>query len=117
MPRPSPLQNVRERYGSKEKLVDAVIELLPARGDEAKDQAKKRLLHAANAKLLRLVDIGGRLRELGGTEAVARRIAELKGQPKDRDFLRKLGALAPGRLFDLLGRVERRAPRPAKKAE
>ena len=56
MAKKTPLQQVTDRFGSKEKLVDKLIGRLD-RGDDSKDEFRDRLLAMANSKLLRLYDV------------------------------------------------------------
>ena len=49
----SPLARVKEEFGGKDKLVDKIVGLLGS-GDEPKDEMRRRLLGAANKKLVRL---------------------------------------------------------------
>ena len=52
----TPLLQVKEQHGGKEKLVDKLLGLLE-RGEESKDEFRLRLLGASNAKLLRLFSV------------------------------------------------------------
>jgi hypothetical protein len=116
MPTATPLQIVKKTHGSKEKLVEAVVGLVDPIEGESDDDHKRRLRNAPNAKLLHLVKIGERVKELGGRDAVVKKVLELKGQPKDHEYADKLRKLSFGRLLDMLGSVERRAAGKAKKA-
>ena len=109
MERLSPLQKVKKLYGSKDELVAKVAELVEPGPDESKDDLRARLGHAANSTLLHLVEVGEKIKELGGRDAVVTRIAELKGQVRDHYFTDKLKTLSPGRLLDMLRTAERRA--------
>jgi hypothetical protein len=114
MSKKSPLQIVREKFGSKDALVEKVSALLePGEGEDAA-AFSARLKRVANAKLLHLLAVGERLRELGGREKLAARIAELKGQVKDADYVQRLRKLTPARLIDLHDSLSRRARRAAR---
>jgi hypothetical protein len=115
MPRISPLQFVKEHYGSKDELVAKVAELVEPRDGESKDELKVRLRNAANATLLHLVEVGEKVKELGGRDAIVKRIQDLKGQAKDHYLADKLKAYSFGRLLDTLRSVERRVAGKAKK--
>jgi hypothetical protein len=52
--RKAPLAAVKERFGDKARLVDAVAALLEPRSGETKAQLKTRLSKVSNKKLLRL---------------------------------------------------------------
>ena len=50
----TPLQTVKEKFGSKEQLVSQLVSKLEALEGESKDDFKARLLTVSNRKLLRL---------------------------------------------------------------
>ncbi len=109
----TPLQRVRETFGSKAELVEAVADLLePAEGESAED-FRSRLRRVSNAKLLHLHAVGTKVKELGGKDALVKKIAELKGQPKDLPYLDALGRKSLGTLLDLYGSLSRKAARSA----
>lgn len=111
--RSTPLQQVKNLHGSKDKLVALVAEhFAPAEGESPEDFAK-RLKHVANAKLLRLAKVGESIKALGGREALIAKVAELRGQAKDKDYLGKLASYASPRLLDLHRSLSRKA-KPAK---
>ena len=114
----SPLQNVKKNYGSKDQLISKVAELLtPAEGESPEDFSK-RLKYVANAKLLRLAQVGEKIKELGGRTALVAKLAELKGQGNDKDYTAMLGKLSLPRLLDTyqaLSRKQKNA-KPAKAA-
>jgi hypothetical protein len=107
----SPLQVVKERFGSKAELARKLGELLEPREGEETEGLVARLERAANKKLLHLLRVGERVRELGGREALAARVAALRGQAKDRDFVARVRRYTPGRLVDLHDSLVRRARR------
>jgi len=111
----SPLQIVKEKFGSKEKLAKKVAGLFEPNEDEEKDEFVDRLKHVANKKLLHLVGVGERLKELGGREKLAAKVAELRGQAKDADYLEKLKSFTPGRLIDMHDSLTRRVAGKASK--
>jgi hypothetical protein len=116
MPTATPLQIVKEKHGSKEKLVETVAGLVDPLEGESADEHKRRLRNVPNAKLLHLAGVGERIKTLGGRDAVVQKVLELKGQAKDHEYADKLRKLSYGRLLDMLGSVERRAAGKAKKA-
>ena len=115
MAKQSPLQIVKEKFGSKEKLAKKVAGLFEPNEDEDKDEFTARLVHVANSKLLHLVEVGERLKKLGGKDKLAAKVAELKGQAKDADYLEKLKGFTPGRLIDMHDSLTRRVAGKAKK--
>jgi hypothetical protein len=100
MSKPTPLQNVKKLFGSKEQLISKVIDLLTPSDGESREDFGKRLKYVANAKLLRLVQVGEKIKGLGGRAALVSKLAELKGQAKDKDFVAALGKLSLPRLLD-----------------
>lgn len=114
MPKSTPLQSVKKLFGSKVELVGRVAELLPTSfSGESIEDYKKRLKYVANSKLLRLIKIGEKAKQLGGVQAIVDKIAELKGQAKDKDFKSALAKLALPRLVDLHDSLTRRAKKQA----
>ena len=111
----SPLARVKEEFGGKDKLVDKIVGLLGS-ADESKDDLRKRLLGAANSKLLRLAGRAASLKELGGHDKLAVATASALGRAKDGDYVTKLGTLPAGRLLDLKSVAEKRSKRAAAKA-
>jgi hypothetical protein len=117
MPKTTPLQHVKKLFGSKDQLVAKVAELLPSSfaGESAED-FKKRLKYVANSKLIRLVEIGEKAKKLGGVQAIVDKIAELKGQAKDKDFKAALAKFSLPSLVDLhqsLTRKTKQGDQPA----
>lgn len=86
----TPLQKVKETFGSREKLIEQVIELI----SEGKDHAKElqyNLTKSTNKKLLRLHKIGTRVKEeFGSREKLVEKILELKDRSKDKPFKESL---------------------------
>lgn len=109
----TPLQIVKDEHGNKDALVDKVAALVDADPDESEDDHKKRLKLVPNAKLLHLLAIGERAKELGGREGIVGKILELKGQTKDHEYGDKLKRLSLGQLLDTLGSLERAARKKA----
>jgi hypothetical protein len=111
MSKSTPLQVVKERYGSKAVLVDRVVELIEPMDGESTDDHKRRLRNVSNAKLLHLLEAGEKAKAHGGREALVKRILELKGQAKDHEYADKLKTYSSGRLLDLVRSLERKAKR------
>ena len=116
----SPLILVKDQFGSKDKLVDALIALPESvfdRGEDDKDAFRKRLLGAANAKLLRLHKTGKAVSERWGSkEKLVDAILDLRKRGKDQDFRNKLSTLPIGKLFDQMGALEKANRKTARKA-
>lgn len=109
----TPQQIVKDTYGDKGKLIEAVVGLVEAEGEETPEQHKRRLRNVSNAKLLHLIALGQRVKELGGRDAIVKQILELKRQPKDHEYADHLKKLALGRIVDLLQSLQRRGKRSA----
>jgi hypothetical protein len=115
----SPLARVNEEFGSKDKLVDAIVGVLE-RGDEDKDALRKRLLAASNSKLFRLLDLANQVKQAGGRSKLIDALLETSRRGKDKDFRARLEGLTTGRLLDLYRVASRKqkaaaAPAPAPK--
>jgi hypothetical protein len=106
----SPLARVKEEFGGKDKLVDTIVGLLGS-GDEPKEDMRRRLLGAANSKLVRLHGVASKVKELGGKDQLATVTAGEMGRAKDKDYVVKLGSLSSGRLIDMLQSAKRRNQR------
>lgn len=115
----SPLILVKDQFGSKDKLVDALIALPESvfdRGEDDKDAFRKRLLGAANAKLLRLHKTGKAVSDRWGSkEKLVDAILDLRKRGKDQDFRNKLSTLPIGKLFDQVSALEKAGRRTARK--
>jgi hypothetical protein len=116
----SPLILVNDQFGSKEKLVDALIALPESvfdRGDDDKDAFRKRLLGAANAKLLRLHETGKAVGDRWGSkEKLVDAILNLRKRGKDEDYRTKLSTLPIGKLFDQVSALEKADRKTQRKA-
>jgi hypothetical protein len=111
----SPLARVKEEFGGKDKLVDKIVGLLGS-GDEPKDDLRRRLLGAANSKLIRLHGVATQVKSAGGKDQLAAAAAQEMGRGKDKDYVAKLGTFSSGRLTDILQSAKRRNGRAAAKA-
>ncbi len=110
----TPLQKVKDQFGSKDKLVDELVGILEPDEGESKDEFAARLKLVANAKLLHLHELGAKVTELGGRESLATKVAELQGQAKDEDYVEKLKTFSMGRLLDMYQSESRRQARASK---
>jgi len=114
MSQKSPLALVNETFGAKDKLVDKLIDLLD-RGDESKDDLRKRLSSAANSKLLHLHQVASQVKEkYGSHDALVSAVAKALGRSKDKPFIERLSAYSDARLIDLIKATERRVKKSAK---
>jgi hypothetical protein len=112
----SPFQQVTEKHGSKEKLVDAIVDVLE-RGEEDADALKKRLQTSSNSKLLKLLAAATQVKqEFGSKEKLVDAILAAMTRQKDADFRQKLLGFTPARLLDLHRSKARAAKKAAPKA-
>jgi hypothetical protein len=110
MAQKNPLALVNEKFGGKDKLVDKLVSLLES--DESKDELRKKLLGAANKKLLRLHDIASVVKEkYGSRDKLLQAAADGQGRGKDKDFVAKLEGFSTPRLVDVAKVSERKAKR------
>ncbi|HNN98500.1 MAG TPA: hypothetical protein PKI03_39825 [Pseudomonadota bacterium] len=111
----SPLSLVKEQFGSKEQLVDALTALpegVLSRGEDDKDAFRTRLLSAANSKLIRLHKMGRTVAERWGSkDKLVDALLLLQRRGKDEDYRSKLSSLPLGKLYDQFHSLERAAKR------
>jgi hypothetical protein len=99
----APLQQVKDRFTSKEKLVEEILALLK-RGEGSKDDLKTTLRSQSNGKLLTLHKRETRLRDLGGRENVTESIIQArmgKEKKEDRDYRKHIENFTTGQLLNL----------------
>jgi hypothetical protein len=114
MTRKSPLAIVKERFGEKAKLVEAVKAFVTEDlwlGRTSSDRGgDKGLDHVSNAKLLRLHGIFTEVKEKFGTRTkLIDAILEVENRTKDAGYRRRLEAHPVPRLYDQYRSAERRA--------
>jgi len=111
-----PLVTVKERFGTKEALVNELAGMVKLPDDEAQDDWKARLRTASNSKLLRLHARATEVTErFGGREALLDAVCKLKfGTGKVEDAWReKASGWSDGRLLDVHRGLDLRAKRAA----
>jgi hypothetical protein len=114
MSQKSPLAIVNETFGAKDKLVDKLVGLLD-RGDESKDDLRKRLSSAANTKLLHLHQVAVTVKDkYGSHDSLVDQIGKALGRSKDKPFIESLAAYSDSRLVDLAKATERKAKKTTK---
>ena len=96
----TPLQEVRERFGSRAALIDAIVSLL----DVTDEDTRSRLQGTTNRKLLRIHATAQEVRDrFGGRKALMEEILRIRyphGKPDD-GFLRRLEEASPKRLLEM----------------
>jgi hypothetical protein len=118
----TPLSTVKDRFESKEKLVEAVEKLMTEDlwvPRLASDRGGKRgIKHVSNAKLLRLHDTLTEVKEKFGTRAkLIEAVLEVENRSKDSGYKTRLEAYPVPRLYDQYKSSARRAEKKAKKAK
>ena len=110
----TPLEQVNEDHGGKNKLVDVLLGMIDI-GEEDKDSARARLLKASNKKLLRLRANSSAIKEkFGSVEKLVHAVADKLGRAKDSDFVKRLEAYTPAKLLDHARSLAGEARRPLK---
>lgn len=114
MSKKTPLQQVTEQHGSKEKLADKLVGMVD-RGQEEKAEFRGRLLAAPNSKLLRLFEAHSEVKErFGSRDGLVDDLLKLMNRAKDKDYRDKLRQWSPVRLRALHRQWEKKTQRSAK---
>ena len=117
----SPLATVKDKFGDKTKLVEAVKALATEDlwlGRTSADRGHDRgLEHVSNAKLLRLHAVLSAVKEKFGTRAkLIDEVLATENRSKDAGLRKRLEAYPVPRLFDLYKSLAKRAKAAAPKA-
>ena len=110
----TPKDEVKDRFETKEALVDELMGLLESDEDEPRDEWKARLLKAPSSKLLRLHRRGTEVQErFGGRGELLDALCALKfaGRQVEEGWRAKAAGWSDGRLLDLHRGEECRARR------
>ncbi len=106
----SPLQLVKDRFGSKDKLVDELLALLKRPSETTKEQFKKLLRAQSNRKLMGLLAREKGIQEkFGGRDKLVDALVEArmgKDHKVDKGYRAHLERMTNGRLFDLARRLK-----------
>ena len=101
----TPLSTVKDRFGSKEKLVEAIEKLGTDLWIDRLSNTRggdKGLKHVSNAKLLRLHGIFEQVKEkFGSRDKLIDAVLEQRNSLKDGDYRKRLEAYPVPRLFDM----------------
>ena len=110
MAKQSPLQIVKQEFGSKKELAKKLSEVLEPLEDESKEELCERLELVSNAKLLHLLQLVETVSSHGGREGLVSKIAAAEKKSKDEDYIKALTEKRSlGWLVDRLQMHERRA--------
>ncbi|HKY36090.1 MAG TPA: hypothetical protein VJN18_09135 [Polyangiaceae bacterium] len=113
----SPVAVVRERFQSKEQLVEAVQKLASSDLWLERVSGGKGLAKVSNQKLLRLHDVLSDAKQrFGSRDKLISAILELKKRTKDAGYTAKIKQYALPQLLDLHQSSERQGKRAAAKA-
>jgi hypothetical protein len=97
----SPLALVKEKFGDKEKLVQALEKLTAEDLWVARTNKEKGLAHVSNSKLLRLFALFTEVKEKFGTrENLIDALLALDSRPKDQGLRQRYTAWPVPRLYD-----------------
>jgi len=104
----SPLAQVKEKFETKEKLVDEIVSFLkPPRGE--KEELRERLTVQSNSNLLRLHENAKHIQEeFGSKDKLVERINTLMGHAKDEDHKERLAEYSPGKLIDMFKALDKK---------
>ncbi len=111
----TPLSLVKDKFGEKAKLVEAIEKLAGENLWLARTNKDKGLAHVSNAKLLRLHATFSEVKEKFGTrEKLVDAVLELEKRSKDVGLRQKLSTWPVPRLFDAYRSAKKRAAAAAK---
>ena len=96
----SPMQQVKDQFGGRAALVDAIMPVL----ESSDDDLRSRLMGTSNKKLLRIYETAGQVKErFGSRKNLAEKVIALrfpKGKADD-GFLKRVNEASMKRLLDL----------------
>ena len=123
MPAKNPLALVKEKFGDKKKLVEALEKLTGEALWVSRTNANKGLAHVSNAKLLKLHATFTEVKDKFGTrDKLVEAILEIEKRVKDDGYRKHLSAWPVPRLYDTYRSLQKRlgggkvAPEKAAKA-
>lgn len=109
MPAKTPLAVVKDKFGDKQKLVEALQTLTGEALWVSRTNAAKGLAHVSNAKLLKLYATFTEVKEKFGTrEKLIDAIVELEKRTKDAGYRQRLAAWPVPRLYDAYRSLRKR---------
>lgn len=110
MMKKSPIQVVKERFGTKAALADKLVAVLDRREGEESAAFERRIRTASNKQLLRLLMAHERTeKEFGGKAGLVAKISQLKLGREDDAYTTKMSKYARTRLLDLHDSLAKKA--------
>ena len=98
----TPVEEVRERFGSKEELAKKVMKVVEKDDDVDDDEFERQILSASNRQLLRLFEVHEIVKgRFGSKEKLVDAIVKLKFSEGNAPYRDKLLTLRSTRLLDL----------------
>lgn len=98
----SPLQQVRDEFGSKEALAEKLIPVLDRREEESDEDFSNRIKTASNKQLLRLWRVEERVKsDFGTRDSLLDKIVDLKFGNANAGYRTKLDGYTNARLVDV----------------
>jgi hypothetical protein len=98
----TPLHTVKEKFGSKEQLVDQLVGMVQRRADETDSELKNRLMRVSNRKLVTLHQREELLKNShGNRDKLITALVEKKLGRSDADLQAKLSGYTTGRLLSM----------------
>ena len=101
----SPVQKVKEKFGSKDKLVEEILALIKKPSEQTKEELKKILRSQSNTKLVTLLQRETKVKDqFGGRDNLIEALLKShmgKDAKEDKDYRKQLASLGAGRLLDL----------------
>jgi len=118
MPAKTPLAVVKDKFGDKKKLVEALEKLTGEALWVSRTNKDKGLAHVSNAKLLRLHATFTEVKEkFGSREKLIDAIVEIEKRTKDAGYRQHLAAWPVPRLYDTYRSLQKRHGAPAHAAK
>ena len=104
----TPLTQVKEGFGSKDKLVDELLGMIKRPADTTKDEMKKKLRAQSNQKLLTLLAREKTVKNsYGNRDKLIDAVVKAgmgKDKAEDKTYRKRLATLTTGQLLDLARR-------------
>ncbi len=104
----SPLAQVKDKFGSKDKLVEEILAAIPKPADTTKEELKKTLRAQSNRKLMTLLKRERTIQEkFGSRDKLVDSLVKArmgKAQKEDKEYRKAIASLSSGRLLDLARR-------------